>query len=354
MNAAKHLGLQAKCPVLSDFNQNWNSLANISKPPQYQYHKSSFSGSRVDTCKYADGQTNTFLQLRDQTAIRFMDGYSTTNYDTKSVICLVGLRNTTNIIPSEMMIMSIWWDYVSEMRRPSGLLFIPRRYMRVESHGGMTLAGKTYSSTRALWQSYQQSPSSKEGELGEWNNLALQIIFVHSSKGFLTFRKILQGADGFTAPPKEGVLRIFIAFKNRSPWAGIEPPNLCSNGKHASLYTTEDKYLPRFEQGVYRIRSRIINHPHSQYWGQGVYFRWRVGEGGKVTHRELITPRRVTHCRNQSRQMERAVRSQFVAPSSLTCTDSTRFGNRQVIGHNNRVSSFWTSVLQSALKLTVL
>jgi hypothetical protein len=63
-------------------------------------------------------------------------------------------------------------------------------------------------------------------------NLPSQSIFVHTSKGFL--------ADGFTSPPKEGVLRIFIACKNLSPSAGIETANL---SKHASHYTTKDDHL---------------------------------------------------------------------------------------------------------------
>jgi hypothetical protein len=29
---------------------------------------------------------------------------------------------------------------------------------------------------------------------------------------------LLHGASGFISPPKEGVLRIFFAFKNPSPW----------------------------------------------------------------------------------------------------------------------------------------
>jgi hypothetical protein len=41
----------------------------------------------------------------------------------------------------------------------------------------------------------------------------LRSIFSHSSKCFLTCRKILQhGVDGFTSSPKECVLRIFIAL----------------------------------------------------------------------------------------------------------------------------------------------
>jgi hypothetical protein len=57
----------------------------------------------------------------------------------------------------------------------------------------------------------------------------------------LTCSKISRhGANGFTSPPKEGVLRIFIALKNPSPSAGFEPTDLGANGKHANHYTTED------------------------------------------------------------------------------------------------------------------
>jgi hypothetical protein len=34
------------------------------------------------------------------------------------------------------------------------------------------------------------------------------------------------GTDGFTSPPKEGVLRIFFALKNPTASAGFEPANL--------------------------------------------------------------------------------------------------------------------------------
>jgi hypothetical protein len=46
---------------------------------------------------------------------------------------------------------------------------------------------------------------------------------------FLKCRKILRhGANGFTFPPNEVVLRIFIAIKNPSLWAWFEPANLPS------------------------------------------------------------------------------------------------------------------------------
>jgi hypothetical protein len=87
------------------------------------------------------------------------------------------------------MIMLTGTDYISELRPPTGLLFIS------------------------------------------------QVKNVHTSKGSLTCCNILNGADGFTSPPKEGVLRIFIALKNPSPSTGFERVNLGSNDKHANNYT---------------------------------------------------------------------------------------------------------------------
>jgi hypothetical protein len=99
---------------------------------------------------------------------------------------------------------------------------------------------------RWYWQSsltiiQGKSSSSKAEKLcKEMVNLSLRSIFVYTPKRSLTCRKILRhGADGFTSPPKEGVLRIFIAVKNSSALAGIEAANLGSNGKHTSHYTTE-------------------------------------------------------------------------------------------------------------------
>jgi hypothetical protein len=38
----------------------------------------------------------------------------------------------------------------------------------------------------------------------------------------------------------EGVLRIFIALRNPSPSAELEPAKVGYNGKHANHYTTDD------------------------------------------------------------------------------------------------------------------
>jgi hypothetical protein len=51
------------------------------------------------------------------------------------------------------------------------------------------------------------------------------------------------GADGFSSPHKEGVLRIFIALKNLLPSTGFEPSNLGSNSKHSNHQTTEYKHI---------------------------------------------------------------------------------------------------------------
>jgi hypothetical protein len=67
-------------------------------------------------------------------------------------------------------------------------------------------------------------------------------------KASLTCRKILQhGISGFTSHPKAGVLRIFIALKNLSPWLGL---NLKSLGPVASTLTTTP---PRGNKHKYNI-----------------------------------------------------------------------------------------------------
>jgi hypothetical protein len=52
-------------------------------------------------------------------------------------------------------------------------------------------------------------------------NLADMVPLSSYGRDFLTCRKLLHGADGFTSPPKQVVLRIFIALGRvwtREPW----------------------------------------------------------------------------------------------------------------------------------------
>jgi hypothetical protein len=93
------------------------------------------------------------------------------------------------------------------------------------------------SSTRALWlQQRQQVAKQGVGEKCPWIKSTWYLCY--TPQRFLTCHKILwHGADGFTSPPKEGVLRIV------SPSALFEPSNLRSICKHANHYTTEDYIL---------------------------------------------------------------------------------------------------------------
>jgi hypothetical protein len=85
-------------------------------------------------------------------------------------------------------------------------------------------------------------PSSEAGRNLARNGreFCLQVyLFIPS--GILTYRKILgHGADGFTSPTKEVVLRIFITLKNSPSYPGFEPVNVGSNYKHDNHYTTEN------------------------------------------------------------------------------------------------------------------
>jgi hypothetical protein len=73
-------------------------------------------------------------------------------------------------------------------------------------------------------------PSGRQAvDLDEkWRQFGLRNIFIHARKVFLNLR------HGFTSPPKEVVLRIFIILKNPSTSVGIEPANLGSSGEHAN------------------------------------------------------------------------------------------------------------------------
>jgi hypothetical protein len=71
---------------------------------------------------------------------------------------------------------------------------------------------RTDSLTKALWQFYRQSSSSKQEELEkETMNLAVRSTF---AKTYQFFLYAVISYDLFTSLPNEGVLRNFIALKN--------------------------------------------------------------------------------------------------------------------------------------------
>jgi hypothetical protein len=99
--------------------------------------------------------------------------------------------------------------------------------MSMQNYGGMILTGELLIRTSKLYENPTSRQSvAKEGKLAkEIMNLILRSTFSHTSKVSLTCSKISRhGADGFTSAKKEGVLRIFMAFKNASPSAGFKFP----------------------------------------------------------------------------------------------------------------------------------
>jgi hypothetical protein len=65
-------------------------------------------------------------------------------------------------------------------------------------------------------------PTSKAGCCREIPLHLADVLSLSHSAGTLTWRQTLgHGTDGFTSPPKQDVLRIFIALKNLSPTGGV-------------------------------------------------------------------------------------------------------------------------------------
>jgi hypothetical protein len=99
--------------------------------------------------------------------------------------------------------------------------------MSMDNHGGMVSTGATPdSSIRALWKSYQQSSNSKSrGTTKKIMNLAFKVSLFILRSGFYVV-KSYTGQTALLPIRKEGVLRIFIAFKNPSPRPGLKPRTL--------------------------------------------------------------------------------------------------------------------------------
>jgi hypothetical protein len=77
---------------------------------------------------------------------------------TETGLCRHILVTRTNMMVVMMMIMLMGWDYVSELRPPTGLFYPPRLYISMENHGGVMVSTEKTPDlyTRALLKSYQQ------------------------------------------------------------------------------------------------------------------------------------------------------------------------------------------------------
>ena len=72
----------------------------------------------------------------------------------------------------------------------------------------------------------------------------------------VAFRNLLHvvnlrhGTDGFTSPPKEGMLRICFDLKNPTASAGFEPANLGTKGQHATSRPPKPLELEFFDSQI--------------------------------------------------------------------------------------------------------
>jgi hypothetical protein len=125
------------------------------------------------------------------------------------------------------MIVSMGWDYVSELLLPTGVLFIPQVIYEhgepwwndIERGRLLILQPELYgiiaaeSCTKKSWGTWRR-------KLWIWRSEYLCSYFE------VILRNILHGASIVTSPPKEGVLHICIAPKSPSPQPGLNPRNL--------------------------------------------------------------------------------------------------------------------------------
>jgi hypothetical protein len=87
-----------------------------------------------------------------------------------------------------MMIMSMGWDYVSELRLPTGLLFIPQVIFGHREPRWMMSTGENSQSVyqSALWQSYQLSYlAANREDMEEWNDGHLSAKYFFHTRGVL-------------------------------------------------------------------------------------------------------------------------------------------------------------------------
>jgi hypothetical protein len=116
----------------------------------------------------------------------------------------------------------------------SGLLF-PRLLGR--AHSWQLVTGQL--AALLFYRSWCDRQSHLAGSQETWVRnggfeFSLRNISIHARKVLLHAVNLRHVTDGFTSPPKEVVLQIFITLKNPSTSVGIEPANLGSSGEHAN------------------------------------------------------------------------------------------------------------------------
>jgi hypothetical protein len=109
----------------------------------------------------------------------------------------------------------------------------PMWYMSLENHAGIISTGENSWFVRqiSLANLPAESSSGKAGGTGEGNEFGLTNYIIHTLKG------------SYMGPTTLLSLQTKACCGFVSPWAGLEPANLGSSGKHSNRYTIEDDLL---------------------------------------------------------------------------------------------------------------
>jgi len=95
----------------------------------------------------------------------------------------------------------------------------------------------TFSATCLHVQRCERPLAAKGGTLRGremFRQISSRIRLPRNSRDLLHAANLRHGTDGFTSPPKEGVLRIFFALKNQAASVRFEHANLGTKGQHTN------------------------------------------------------------------------------------------------------------------------
>jgi hypothetical protein len=125
-----------------------------------------------------------------------------------SLLVAEGERDEGSVTMMMMItiIMSMGWEYVSELRSPTCLMFSPQVINEHGNHGGIISTGEnTWFANRSLLASLPAEQSSTKSGLTVEGNYEFRLkIFLYISKDSVTFNEIFRHeADGFTYSPKK-------------------------------------------------------------------------------------------------------------------------------------------------------
>ena len=104
-------------------------------------------------------------------------------------------------------------------------------------------------SARCLHVQRRERPLAAEGGTlrgrDMFRQISSRIRLPHNSRDLLHAANQRHGTDGFTSPPKEGMLKIFSPLKIRRLRPGLNPANLCTKSQHATSRPPKPIYIKR-------------------------------------------------------------------------------------------------------------